>query len=195
MLQKLHITSPMTVIAIAIVLAVGIVAGAAALFTGHTSTNAAERTIASGKVGQTMPDVAERDVTSGRTITLRSFGGKNVLFYFSAGATCQSCMYQIPAIEKLSAQLDRKHIQLVSVTTDDAPLLREIGRQLHITTPMISDPERVLSSNYDVLGRGMHGMNVPNHSFVLVSPRGKVLWRRDYEPMWADPQSLVSQLP
>ena len=74
--------------------------------------------------------------------------------------------------------LERRGIELVSITPDSQADLEQAIGQYGITTPMISDDDRDMSEAFNTLGKGMHA-DTPGHAFVLVED-GKVLWQRDY---------------
>lgn len=125
----------------------------------------------------------ERDVVTGSEISSSSLSGKKTLLFFSEGVMCQACFEQIRDIENVGAQLERRGIALVSITPDSQDVLRQAIDQYGISTPMISDEDRDMSSAFDMLGQGMHS-DMPGHAFVLLDTSGKVVWQRDY---WLDP--------
>jgi peroxiredoxin Q/BCP len=133
-------------------------------------------------IGSTI-SFAERDVVSGREISSQTLRGKKTLLFFSEGVMCQACFVQIRDIEEVGVQLEKKGIGLVSITPDSSEALKQAIDQYGISTPMIADDDRDMSTAFDTLGRGMHS-DTPGHAFVLVDETGKVVWQRDY---WLDP--------
>ena len=141
---------------------------------------------------------AERNVLDGREISSQSLRGKKTLLFFSEGVMCQACFEQIRDIEDVGAELERRGIELVSITPDSEDVLREAVSQYGISTPMISDENRDMSTAFDALGRGMHS-DTPGHAFVLVDETGTVVWQRDYwldpyRTMYVEPASLLADL-
>ena len=149
-------------------------------------------------VGAPVPPFAERDVVTGGAITSGSIQGRKTLLFFSEGVMCQACFEQIKGLERMGDVLERRRIQLVSVTPDAAPDLAQAIGQYGVATPMIADDDRDMSRAFNTLGQGMHG-DAPGHAFVLVE-RGKVLWQRDYwlapdRTMYVEPQQLLDDIP
>jgi peroxiredoxin len=140
----------------------------------------------------------ERDVVNGRAISSQSLRGKKTLLFFSEGIMCQACFEQIRDVEEVGDQLVRRGIGLVSITPDSADTLRQAIDDYGISTPMISDEDRDMSSAFDTLGQGMHA-DTPGHAFVLVDGTGKVVWQRDYwlapyRTMYIEPARLLADL-
>jgi peroxiredoxin len=111
---------------------------------------------------------------------------------------CQACFEQIKGLERMGDVLERRGIQLVSITPDPAPDLAQAIGQYRVATPMIADDDRDMSRAFNTLGQGMHG-DTPGHAFVLVE-RGKVLWQRDYwlapdRTMYVEPEKLLDDIP
>ena len=140
----------------------------------------------------------ERDVVDGHPISSQSLRGKKTLLFFSEGIMCQACFEQIQDIEEVGDRLERQGIGLVSITPDSEKVLREAIHDYGITTPMISDENRDMSTAFDTLGQGMHA-DTPGHAFVLLDQTGKVIWQRDYwlapyRTMYIEPARLLDDL-
>lgn len=148
--------------------------------------------------GSPVPAFAERDVETGQAITSKSLEGKKTLLFFSEGVMCQACFEQIKGLEQMSAELDQRGIELVSITPDSPADLKQAIGQYGIETPMIADDDRDMSAAFDTLGRGMHA-DTPGHAFALIE-KGKVLWYRDYwlppdQSMYVEPAKVLADLP
>ncbi|MEP7335580.1 MAG: redoxin domain-containing protein [Actinomycetota bacterium] len=148
--------------------------------------------------GTAVPSFAERDVVTGGSITSESIQGRKTLLFFSEGVMCQACFEQIKGLERMGDVLERRGIQLVSITPDTAADLEQAIAQYGITTPMIADDDRDMSGAFNTLGQGMHA-DMPGHAFVLVE-RGKVVWQRDYwlapyRTMYVEPKKLLDDIP
>lgn len=149
-------------------------------------------------VGSPVPRFSENDVATRRAITSGSLDEGKTLLFFSEGVMCQACFQQIQGLERIGAELRKRGIRLVSVTPDSSGDLRQAVEQYGITTPMIADADRDMSSAFNTLGQGMHG-DTPGHAFVLLE-KGKVLWYHDYwlpptRSMYVAPDQLLADMP
>ena len=140
------------------------------------------------------PAFSERDVVSGAPLSSRSLRGRNVLLFFSEGVMCQACFEQIQALQKNWAELRRRGLALINITTDPPDTLVEAARAYGIMTPLVSDEDRNMSNAYAVLGQGMHP-DTAGHTFVLVDKKGMIRWRRDYSKMYVPPAELFADIP
>ena len=140
------------------------------------------------------PAFAVNDVVSGRRLTSSSFKGRNTLLFFSEGVMCQACLQQIQSLEDISDQLAKRHLALVSITPDSPGQLRQAVAEYEIRTPLLSDESRRMSTDYDVLGLGMHA-DMPGHTFILVDRRGMIRWRHDYKEMFVPTDKLLKAIP
>jgi peroxiredoxin Q/BCP len=148
--------------------------------------------------GATVPAFSERDVKTREPITSATLKGQRTLLFFSEGVMCQACLQQIKELDGVQAQLDTRGIRLVSITPDSPDELRQAIDDYGITSPMISDGDRSMSSAFNTLGQGMHG-DTPGHAFALIDG-GRVLWYRDYwlppsQTMFVEPSQLLADLP
>lgn len=161
--------------------------------------------LASGKSQQTeatgerlssgpAPAFSEQDVSSGEEISSGGLRGKNVLLFFSEGVMCQACFEQIQSLEQDSAELRKRDLTLINITTDPADVLSEAVSAYGITTPMISDESLDMSNAYGAVGQGMHP-NTDGHTFVLVDRSGRIRWRKDYTAMFVQPDRLFAEIP
>lgn len=149
-------------------------------------------------VGSSVPAFSERNVETDQPITSKSVYGKKTLLFFSEGVMCQACFEQIKGLETFGVELDKRGIQLISITPDTAGDLRQAVAQYGVTTPMIADDDRTMSEAFNTLGQGMHG-DTPGHAFALID-NGKLLWYRDYwlpptRSMYVEPAKLLADIP
>lgn len=169
--------------------------GASFLIGGKSSSSAAGPV----EVGQLAPVVSGRDVVTGREVRSKDLAGKDVLYYLNEGVMCQACLVQIQALQAHVADLNARHLVLVSITNDSASTLAQAAADYKITTPLISDANRAITKSFGVLGGipagvGMHA-DTANHTFVLVDRSGHVRFVKDYPNMWVDVNTLLKQLP
>ncbi|MGH2658314.1 MAG: peroxiredoxin family protein [Actinomycetota bacterium] len=138
--------------------------------------------------------------TDGGTFDLASMQGETVMLYFQEGLMCQPCWDQLLDIE---TQMDRTRAlgidRIVTVTTDPLDALRQKVADEGITTPVLSDPNLTVSQAYDTNSYGMMGNSRNGHSFIVVGPDGKILWRADYGgapdyTMYVPVDSLIADL-
>ena len=152
--------------------------------------------ISSLAVGSRAPHFAGTDPLTGQLIDSTYLAGRNVLYYFSAGSTCQACMTQAQALQHDAAQLLRDHITLVMVTNDSATSLAASARSYGLTIPMVADPGGVMTSRFGAVGGGMDmGANTADHSFVLVDRHGIVRFHEDFPGMWISTSALLHRFP
>ena len=149
-------------------------------------------------VGSSVPSFSERDLSSRSPITSKTVYGHRTLLFFSEGVMCQACFEQIQDLQQLGAELERRGIQLISITPDSPSDLRQAVAHYGITTPVISDSDRSMSDAFNTLGQGMHD-DTPGHAFALID-KGKVLWYRDYwlapyRMMYVQPKRLLAEIP
>ncbi len=175
------------------------------VFNKKTTSAGAAHAIAMGAeqgtglpVGSTVPPFSERDLLTGKAITLRSVYGHETLLFFSEGVMCQACFEQIQGLQRVGSELRTRGIQLVSITPDSPSDLTRAISQYGITTPVIADSDRSMSEAFNTLGQGMHA-STPGHAFALID-KGKVLWYRDYwlapyRTMYVQPQRLLTDIP
>jgi peroxiredoxin len=122
-------------------------------------------------------------LTSGKgtPVSLADYRGRSVLLYFQEGLSCQPCWDQIRDLEKNQPALHAAGVDaIVSITTDPAPLIGQKAADDKLTTPVLSDPDLVVSRAYQANQYGMMGTMRDGHSFVLVGPDGRIRWRADY---------------
>lgn len=130
--------------------------------------------------GQKAPGLTLPSSTGG-TVSLSDYRGKNVLLYFQAGLMCQACWTQITDYERKIDKLKAAGIdEVVSITGDPADLVARKVRDEGITTPVLSDSNKAVSKTYNTLKYGMMNGKRNGHSFILVGPDGTIRWRADY---------------
>lgn len=157
------------------------------LYSVFTNSSASKRTdtaltydVASPGPGQVAPPFTLTDNT-GREVSLASYRGKNVLLYFHEGLTCPPCWDQLTVLENEAQQVKAAGIDaIVSITTDPADLIGRKTRDMGLSTPVLSDPDMVVSRKYEANRFGMMGTSRDGHTFILVSPEGVIRWRADY---------------
>jgi peroxiredoxin len=186
---------------VAVILILPRLAGTASTPVPSEAKLAAQLGVAEGTglpVGTAVPKFSGEDVVSGKTITSASIYDHKTLLFLSEGVMCQACLQQIQGLQQVASSLQQRGIQLISITPDSAGTLTQAASDYGITTPLIPDPDRTISSAFNTLGLGMHA-NTPGHAFALVY-QGKILWSRDYyqppyNTMYVAPPKLLAAIP
>ncbi|HVB71720.1 MAG TPA: redoxin domain-containing protein [Acidimicrobiales bacterium] len=136
------------------------------------------------------------DPLTGQMINSTYFAGKNILFYFSAGSSCQACVTQAQALQRDNQQLTRDHIVLVMVTNDSSAGLVAAAHAYSLSIPMVADPGGAITRRFDAIGGGMSmGPNSADHSFMLVDRHGIVRFHQDFPGMWISTSALLHRFP
>jgi peroxiredoxin len=133
----------------------------------------------------TLPD------TDGNMITLSSLRGHPVILYFNEGAGCESCIYQMQAIEEY-AGFASEGIVVLPIVMDPIEDIRAAMAYTGVVTPFLMDDGKV-SDAYGTLGTGMHP-GLPGHGFVLVNAEGDQVWQGSYPSMWLPPEDLLAEV-
>jgi peroxiredoxin len=118
---------------------------------------------------------------SGQRVSLNDYRGKNVLLFFQEGLTCPPCWDQMTVLEKDAQRLKAIGIDaVVSITTDSVGDIARKVSDMGLTTSVLSDPEMIISRQYEANRFGMMGTSRDGHTFILVGPDGVIRWRADY---------------
>ena len=177
------------IIAVALVMVAALSGGGG----GH-SEGASSAAAGGATVGSTAPAFTLTDVVSNRRVSRGSLVGQKTLLFFSEGVGCQACMVQIADLQRSHA-LRSAGVRLVSVTTDAPGDLAQAAKQYGIRTPLLADSTGAMSAAYGMLGHG--GMGHPTqdgHAFMLLDPRGKILWHQAYQEMFVPSGRLMSDM-
>ena len=121
--------------------------------------------------------------TRGAPFDLESLRGQTVLLYFQEGLMCQACWEQLKAIEASFTSFRVLGItSMVTITTDPADLLEQKVRSERYFMPVVADTSVAVSQAYHANDDGMMGKKsrYDAHTFIVVGPDGKILWRGDY---------------
>jgi peroxiredoxin len=138
------------------------------------------------------PDFTLSD-TSGSTVRLADYRGRNVVLYFNEGAGCQSCLFQMADIERNAAQFTAANITVLPVVMNPADRILADMAANGVRTPFLIDTDGRVSAAYGTLGKGMHA-GLPGHSFVLIDATGIQRWYGEYPSMYLAPAELLNQV-
>lgn len=140
---------------------------------------------------RTAPDFTLTD-TSGATVHLADYRGKNVVLYFSEGAGCQSCLLQMADIEHNATQFANANITVLPIVMNTAEQIRADMARNGVKTPFLLD-DGTVSTAYGTIGKGMHA-GLPGHSFVLIDAQGTQRWYGNYPSMYLSSAELLEQV-
>ena len=126
---------------------------------------------------------------SGRTVSLKSLQGKNVLLFFNEGLMCYpACWNQIVAFGQ-DTDLKQAGVTVLNITVDPKPQWADAIVKMPelAAATVLFDQDKKISSAYGVLTltSSMHRGQFPGHSYVLVDKTGVVKF------VWDDPQMAV----
>lgn len=131
-------------------------------------------------VGAAAPDFTLPDANATQ-FRLTDYHRKRVLLYFHEGLECAPCWQQIDDIQADLATFRGLGIDTVAaISVDSLAAQRQRAQLDRITLPILADVDLSVSQVYGVLGYGMMNGTRPGHTFVLVGPDGRILWRADY---------------
>ncbi|MBI5287581.1 MAG: redoxin domain-containing protein [Chloroflexi bacterium] len=131
---------------------------------------------------------------NGQPVTLSSYKGQsNVLLYFNEGYGCAPCWQQAHDIQTRRADLAAADTEFFNIMVDPPGLIRDEVSRWNLTMPVLSDSDRSVSRQYNMLGFGMHA-NKPNHTFVFIDKAGEILWWQDYPSMRASTDEVMDTI-
>jgi peroxiredoxin len=138
------------------------------------------------------PDFTLTD-TNGAAVRLADHRGHNVVLYFSEGAGCQSCLYQMADIERNAAKFSAANVVVLPIVMNTAAQIRADMAADGVHTPFLIDTDGKVSAAYGTLGEGMHA-GLPGHSFVLIDTTGIQRWYGEYPSMYLPSADLLDQV-
>jgi peroxiredoxin len=119
--------------------------------------------------------------TTGGTVSTSEFKGKTVLTYWHEGLGCQPCWDQIRDLEADPQALKDAGVdELVSITSGPLDLIAQKMSDEGLKSVALADTDLAVSKQYAMNLYGMMGDSRDGHSFLLIGPDGKILWRADY---------------
>ena len=131
--------------------------------------------------------------TDGKTVSLASYRGHDVVLFFNEGAGCDACFYQMREFEQHAAQFTRAGITILPIVMDPAVQVRPELASFGLHTPYLIDATGSVSRAYGVLGKGMRA-GLPSHGFVLIDTRGTERWYGEYPSMYLPAAGLIAQV-
>jgi peroxiredoxin len=127
----------------------------------------------SPQVGDLAPDFTAAS-TSGSDVSLSSFRGKrNVLLAFFPLAFTGTCTKELICFTEDFDQFAGKGVEILPISVDATPSLREFKNKLQMKTELLSDFKRDVSRAYGVLNEDRF---YSNRAYFLVDKEGRVRW-------------------
>jgi peroxiredoxin len=127
----------------------------------------------SPQVGELAPDFAVPS-TSGRDVSLSSFRGKrNFLLAFFPLAFTGTCTKELICFTEDFDQFAGKGVEILPISVDATPSLKEFKNRLQMKTDLLSDFRRDVSRVYGVLNEEKF---YSNRAYFLIDQSGRVRW-------------------
>lgn len=127
----------------------------------------------SPQAGDVAPDFSAAS-TSGKEISLASFRDKrNVLLAFFPLAFTGTCTKELVCFSEDFDQFAGKGVEILPISVDSVPTLREFKQKLQMKTDLLSDFKRDISRAYGVLNEDRF---YSNRAYFLVDKSGIVRW-------------------
>lgn len=127
----------------------------------------------SPQVGDHAPEFTAAS-TSGSDVALASFRGKrNVLLAFFPLAFTGTCTKELVCFTEDFDQFAGKGVEILPISVDSVPSLREFKNKLHMKTDLLSDFKRDISRAYGVLNEDRF---YSNRAYFLIEKDGRVRW-------------------
>ncbi len=127
----------------------------------------------SPQVGDLAPDFTAAS-TSGSDVSLSSFRGKrNVLLAFFPLAFTGTCTKELICFTEDFDQFAGKGVEILPISVDATPSLKEFKNKLQMKTELLSDFRRDVSRVYGVLNEDRF---YSNRAYFLIDKEGRVRW-------------------
>lgn len=123
-------------------------------------------------VGSPAPDFTLPS-TSGTDVTLSTLRGKNVLLAFFPLAFTKVCTQEMCALSEDYGRFRDANTEVLPISVDSVPTLREFKAKEHISVDLLSDFKRDVSRRYGTL---LEDKFLSNRAYVLIGPDGLVRW-------------------
>ncbi len=133
--------------------------------------------------GTVAPDFSLNS-TTGKTISLSDYRGKNVMLFFNEGVMCAPCWQEISRLERFKNDFAQLNTVIIPISVDDQKTWNPIIQEERITTPILIDSDRKVSEAYKVLKTpsSMHD-DRPGHTYIHIDPSGKIHSAADFPNM------------
>jgi peroxiredoxin len=123
-------------------------------------------------VGAPAPDFTLPS-TSGRDVTLSTLRGKTVLLAFFPLAFTSTCTRELCAFSDDYDQFTGAGVEVLPISVDSVPTLREFKAKERISVDLLSDFKRDVSRRYGTL---LEDRFYANRAYILIDREGVVRW-------------------
>ena len=123
-------------------------------------------------IGSPAPDFTLPS-TSGTDVTLSKLRGKNVLLAFFPLAFTSTCTTEMSAFSEDYAQFRGANTEVLPISVDSIPTLKEFKAKERMTVDLLSDFKREVSRRYGTL---LEDKFFSNRAYVLIDGEGVVRW-------------------
>ena len=122
--------------------------------------------------------------TSGKTISLSDYKGKNIFLFFNEGVMCAPCWQEISRLERFKNDFEKLNTIIIPVSVDDQATWNPILKEERITMPILIDADRKVTKAYKALGTpsSMHDDRA-GHTYIHITPNGKIHSSADFPNM------------
>ncbi len=133
--------------------------------------------------------------TSGKTISLSEYKGKNIFLFFNEGVMCAPCWQEISRLERFKNDFEKLNTIIIPVSVDDQATWNPILKEERITTPILIDADRKVTKAYKALGTpsSMHDDRA-GHTYIHITPDGKIHSSADFPNMNVPANVLLSHI-
>jgi peroxiredoxin len=123
-------------------------------------------------IGSPAPDFTLAS-TSGNNVTLSDLKGKNVLLAFFPLAFTSTCTREMCAFTDDFAQFRSANTEVLPISVDSVPTLKEFKAKERIAVDLLSDFKRDVSRKYGTL---LEEKFFSNRAYILIDRTGVVRW-------------------
>lgn len=133
--------------------------------------------------------------TSGKTISLVDYKGKNVLLFFNEGVMCAPCWQEISRLERFKNDFAKLNTVILPISVDDQKTWEPILQAEKITMPILIDSDKKITSVYKALGTpsSMHSDRA-GHTYVHIDKNQNFHAANDFPAMNVQASILLSHL-
>jgi peroxiredoxin Q/BCP len=123
-------------------------------------------------VGVPAPDFTLNSAT-GELVRLSALQGQKVALFFFRGSWCATCRVQLAQLRDHYDEYPQLQTRILGVTTQRAETMAEYCQAEGIRFPILIDPARLVTKQYDVYNLiTWEGINMPHNATFLIDSTG-----------------------